>query len=67
MNDISQLASAMLALVFAAVMLVMGQLYIENRSMKIAVVPITKGHVSTRRVTGGNDSSNRGALLRRST
>jgi len=32
----------MLALVFAAVMLVTGQLYIENRSMKIAVVPIAQ-------------------------
>jgi hypothetical protein len=42
MNDISQLASAMLALVFAAVMLVMGQVYMENRSKKIAVVPITQ-------------------------
>jgi hypothetical protein len=39
MNDMSQLASAMLVLVFAAVMLVVGQLYIENRSAKTFVIP----------------------------
>ena len=31
MNEIPQLASAMLAIAFAAVMLVAGQLYIENK------------------------------------
>jgi hypothetical protein len=41
MNDISQLASAMLVLVFAAVILVVGQSYIENRSTK-TVVPVTQ-------------------------
>jgi hypothetical protein len=38
MNDMSQLASAMLVLVFAAVMLVVGQLYIENRSAKTLII-----------------------------
>jgi hypothetical protein len=39
MNEVSQLASAMLATVFAAVMLVVGQLYIENKSARPAAVP----------------------------
>ena len=34
MNEIPQLASAMLALAFAAIMLVAGQLFIEYRSTK---------------------------------
>jgi hypothetical protein len=38
MNDMSQFASAMLVLVFAAVMLVVGQLYIENRSAKTLII-----------------------------
>jgi hypothetical protein len=38
MNDTSQFASAMLVLVFAAVMLVVGQLYIENRSEKTPII-----------------------------
>ena len=38
MNDTSQFASAMLVLVFAAVMLVVGQLYIENRSAKTPII-----------------------------
>jgi hypothetical protein len=42
MNDMSQLASAALVLVFAAVMLVVGQLYIGNRSAKTFVVPTAK-------------------------
>jgi hypothetical protein len=32
MNEVPQLAAAMLAIAFAAVMLVAGQLFIENRS-----------------------------------
>jgi hypothetical protein len=32
MNEVHQLATAMLAIAFAAVMLVAGQLFIENRS-----------------------------------
>ena len=32
MNDFTQLATAILPIAFAAVMLVVGQLYIENRS-----------------------------------
>ena len=34
MNEAHELVSAMLAIAFAAVMLVIGQLYIENRSMQ---------------------------------
>ena len=40
MVDRSQLASAMLALAFAAVMLVAGQLFIEYRSTSTAVKPV---------------------------
>ena len=39
MNEIPQLASAMLALAFAAVMLVAGQLFIEYRSTNNAFTP----------------------------
>jgi len=42
MSEVSQLASAMLVVVFAAVMLVAGQLYTESReskSMRIPIVP----------------------------
>jgi hypothetical protein len=39
MNEVPQLAGAMLAVAFAAVMLVAGQLYIENTSMRLTAVP----------------------------
>jgi hypothetical protein len=39
MNEIPQLASAMLALAFAAVMLVAGQLFIEYRSTNNTLKP----------------------------
>jgi hypothetical protein len=39
MNEMHQLASAMLVIVFAAVMLILAQLYIENRSMKFSILP----------------------------
>jgi hypothetical protein len=39
MNDAHELVSAMLAIVFAAVTLVAGQLYIENTSTKLPIVP----------------------------
>ena len=39
MNEMSQLASAMATLVFAAGMLIAAQLYIENRAAKAAAVP----------------------------
>ena len=39
MNEIPQLASAMLAVAFAAVMLVAGQLFIEYRSTNNALKP----------------------------
>jgi hypothetical protein len=39
MNEVPQLASAMLALAFAAVMLVAGQLFIEYRSTNNAFTP----------------------------
>ena len=38
MNEIHQLANAMLAIAFAAVMLVAGQLFIEYRANKYPVV-----------------------------
>jgi hypothetical protein len=42
MNEFSQLASAMLVLVFAAAMLVAGQMYIENRAKMTFVVPVSR-------------------------
>jgi hypothetical protein len=39
MNEVPQLAGAMLAIAFAAVMLVAGQLYIEKSARLKAVVP----------------------------
>jgi hypothetical protein len=39
MNEVPQLATAMLALAFAAVMLVAGQLYIENNSTRLTAAP----------------------------
>jgi hypothetical protein len=39
MEEISQLATAMMAVVFAAVMLVSGQLFIEYRSSKSSNTP----------------------------
>jgi hypothetical protein len=41
MNEIDQLASAMLAIAFAAVMLVAGQLFIEYRANKY---PLRQGY-----------------------
>jgi hypothetical protein len=52
MDDVSQLASAMLAVTFAAVMLVMGQLYIEDKSAKLIAASSARrgqlGHVHRR-------------------
>jgi len=39
MNELSQLATAMVAVVFAAVLLVWGQLFIEYRTAKNPVMP----------------------------
>jgi hypothetical protein len=39
MNEVHQLATAMLAIAFAAVMLVAGQLFIENRSARPLAAP----------------------------
>ena len=39
MNELHQLATAMLAIAFAAVMLVAGQLFIENRSARLPAAP----------------------------
>jgi hypothetical protein len=39
MNDMSQLASAMLAIVFSAVMLIAGQFYIRRRPGIASFVP----------------------------
>ena len=38
MDEMSQLASAMVTLIFAAGMLVAGQLYMERRSAQVAVM-----------------------------
>lgn len=42
MNEFSQLASAMVVLVFAAVMLVVGQLYIESRAKNAFAIPVAQ-------------------------
>ena len=39
MNEVHQLATAMLAIAFAAVMLVAGQLFIEKRSARLPAAP----------------------------
>jgi hypothetical protein len=39
MNEVGQWASAMLAIAFAAVMLVAGQLYIQSRSERPTAIP----------------------------
>jgi hypothetical protein len=39
MNEVHQLASAMLVIAFAAVMLVVGQFYIENRPERFPATP----------------------------
>jgi len=40
MNEFYQLATAMLAIAFAAVMLVAGQLFIENKSARLQAAPL---------------------------
>jgi hypothetical protein len=40
MNEVNQLASAMLAIAFAAVMLVAGQLYIQSRPERVTATPV---------------------------
>ncbi len=40
MNVVPQLATAMLAVTFATVMLVAGQLFIDYRSVKIGFTPV---------------------------
>jgi hypothetical protein len=54
MNEVPQLATAMLAIVFAAVMLVAGQLYIENKSARLTAVP----HALTASVPGDKPFAN---------
>jgi len=39
MNNVHQLASALLAIIFAAVMVVVGHRYNENRSSRIPTLP----------------------------
>ena len=41
MSEVTQLASAMVVIVFAAVMLIAGQLYIESRENKSVRIPTT--------------------------
>jgi len=45
MNDVDQLASALLAIIFAAVMVVVGHRYIENRSTRIPTLPTAQTFV----------------------
>ncbi len=45
MNEVHQLASALLILVFAAVMVVVGHLYIENRSARVPTMPAAQAFV----------------------
>jgi hypothetical protein len=45
MNEVHQLANALLTMVFAAVMLVVGHLYIEKRSTKIPTIPAAQAFV----------------------
>jgi hypothetical protein len=42
MNEVHQLANALLTIVFAAVMFVVGHLYIENKSTRIPAIPATQ-------------------------
>jgi len=42
MDEGSQLASAMLAVAFAGVMLVAGQLYIQSRPVRLTAIPTSK-------------------------
>lgn len=55
MNELPQMANAMLALVFAAVMLVAGQLYIKSRSAKAFLFPEAQAQALT--VRKSNDES----------
>ena len=45
MNNVHQLASALLAIIFAAVMVVVGNRYIENRSTRIPTLPTAQTFV----------------------
>ncbi|WP_298260393.1 hypothetical protein [Bradyrhizobium sp.] len=42
MNEMSQLASAMVTLIFAAGMLIAGQLYMDSRSAKASIIPVAR-------------------------
>ena len=42
MNEMSQLASAMVTLIFAAGMLVAGQLYMESRAANASTIPAAR-------------------------
>jgi hypothetical protein len=39
MNEVNQLVNAMLVMVFAAAMMVVGHVYMENRAQKLPAVP----------------------------
>ena len=45
MIQIHQLASALLTMVFAALMFVVGHLYIEKRSMSVPTIPAAQAFV----------------------
>jgi hypothetical protein len=42
MSEMSQLANAMLALVFAAIVLVTGQLHVKRMSAKTFIIPLAR-------------------------
>jgi len=42
MNEVGELASAMLAIAFTAVMLVAGQLYIQSRPERPTAIPVAQ-------------------------
>ena len=46
MSEMSQLASAVLALVFATIMLITGQLYVKRMSAKTFIIPTAQASSS---------------------
>ena len=64
MNEIRELASLMLAIAFAAVMLVAGELYIQSRPEQVTAIPaaltasvpagLAPGNLSQQKPAGGN-------------
>ena len=44
MSEMSQMASAMVAIVFAAVMLIAGQLFIKSRAEQALMIPVAHAY-----------------------